>query len=155
MENSFLLITKKNNLCFSFKGDRLNFPESPDMMYIVTRSKTEEHLVLDNQDQLLLLDDEVSEVHALINLKSASKITIEDTHSLNGTFINGTKMNNEKAIDLKNGDVLKIGHRNYRLERIEDATDVPKIIDVCSSEEDEKSLPKKRKIRRVENERGK
>lgn len=122
-------------------------------MYTVTRSKTD-HLVLDDRNNLFLLDPGVSVIHAWIHLDSASRITIEDAISTNGTFVNGKKMENSETIVLNDGDKVTFGHRDYRFEQIEEVIDVPKINDLSSSE-DEKSLPKKPKIRRVENERGK
>lgn len=65
-------------------------------------------VVLDGNDRT------VSGTHCRISSVNG-QILLEDLHSMNGTLLNGTPIQDRGAVELREGDVLKIGHTRYRL----------------------------------------
>jgi ABC-type multidrug transport system ATPase subunit len=63
-------------------------------------------------NDIVVPDLGVSKVHAELRTSPTGRITISDLGSHNGTFLNGTRIN---QAELKDGDILAIGHATFRL----------------------------------------
>ena len=60
-----------------------------------------------HEDSAILLDDvSVSRHHALFTRTASGRITVRDLNSLNGTYVNGARV--EESV-LRNGDEIQIG----------------------------------------------
>jgi hypothetical protein len=71
-------------------------------------------LCIGREDQEVTVDDPgVSRRHALLRV-DGDVVTIEDLGSLNGTFVNGTRL--EGAVPLANGDVIELGSTSFSYE---------------------------------------
>jgi len=62
-----------------------------------------------------VLDLQVSRNHAVIVVGDAT-ITVEDTKSANGTYVNGTRLTEHVPTTLKQGDTLKFGGAEFNVE---------------------------------------
>lgn len=58
-------------------------------------------------------DDFVSSRHARVDARDGA-LWIEDTGSTNGTFVNGARVTSERQ--LRAGDVIRIGHTDFRVD---------------------------------------
>lgn len=67
-----------------------------------------------NQDNdLVLIDDYVSENHALLTYDNG-ELLLSDLHSLNGTLLNGVLVNDKTSVVFP-GDVIRIGNSSLRV----------------------------------------
>jgi pSer/pThr/pTyr-binding forkhead associated (FHA) protein len=66
---------------------------------------------------LVLDNDSVSKMHASLSIADDGVLSVADTGSTNGTFINGQRIAYGKAVALVDGDVLKFGQVEVRFER--------------------------------------
>jgi len=64
---------------------------------------------------IILNDPGISEEHALIYVKEG-KVLLQDELSLNGTFVNGKKV--EERVTLKDNDEIKFGNLSFKLKII-------------------------------------
>jgi adenylate cyclase len=69
-------------------------------------------------NEISLDDDSVSACHFSIQVKR-DKVFLRDEDSLNGTFI-GTARERIKSVEIKPGDVIRVGHTLIRLAQVED-----------------------------------
>jgi pSer/pThr/pTyr-binding forkhead associated (FHA) protein len=67
---------------------------------------------------LVLDNDSVSKMHASLSIGDDGVLSVADTGSTNGTFINGQRIAYGKAVALVDGDVLKFGQVEVRFERL-------------------------------------
>ncbi|MGH3103446.1 MAG: FHA domain-containing protein [Gaiellaceae bacterium] len=78
------------------------------------RYELEGELTLGRENTAVMVEDaEVSRRHAVIRPKGDG-LEIEDLGSLNGTFVNGRKI--ESATRLSGGDVVKLGTTSFEIE---------------------------------------
>lgn len=86
-----------------------------DTLSIVSGSRTSESIELTlevssagrHEDSAILLDDvSVSRHHALFTRTASGRITVRDLNSLNGTYVNGARV--DESV-LRNGDEIQIG----------------------------------------------
>ncbi len=63
-------------------------------------------------NSIKLVDQHVSGNHAHIFIRN-NKLYIEDLHSTNGTFLNGSRLNNK--VQLSNKDEIKIGSSVFKI----------------------------------------
>src|SRR5687768_17406469 len=104
---------KKVPLTFRiFRGDDLIRTETLTQSPIKIGKLSSSHLRLED-------DESVSRMHAVIEVTSASDITIIDLGSTKGTIVNGKKIN--KAT-LQDGDIILLGDTKIVLS-IDDAND--------------------------------
>ena len=61
---------------------------------------------------LVLVDDRVSRVHAVLDVLSAQRL-LRDAGSANGTFLNGMRLRQETSAALRDGDVLEIAGTRF------------------------------------------
>lgn len=70
----------------------------------------------------LILDDvSVSKIHASLVADADGNLSVADTGSTNGTFINSTRIAYGKAVKLVEGDSVKFGSIEVVFERVKDA----------------------------------
>lgn len=75
----------------------------------------------------LILDDvSVSKIHASLIVDVEGNLSIADTGSTNGTFINDTRISYGKAVKLVEGDRVKFGSVEVVFERVMDASELAK-----------------------------
>ena len=86
-----------------------------DELVIISGTEAGTHLVLDKEvttagrheaSDLLLDDVSVSRHHALITRTASGRITLRDLNSLNGTYVNGARV---EETALHSGDEVQIG----------------------------------------------
>lgn len=86
-----------------------------DTLVIVSGSRTNENIELTlevssvgrHEDSVIFLDDvSVSRHHGLFTRTASGRITVRDLNSLNGTYVNGARV--EESV-LRNGDEIQIG----------------------------------------------
>lgn len=78
----------------------------------------------------LILDDvSVSKIHASLVVDVDGNLSVADTGSTNGTFINDTRIAYGKAVKLVEGDRVKFGSIEVRFEREEEASALSKTAD--------------------------
>jgi pSer/pThr/pTyr-binding forkhead associated (FHA) protein len=83
------------------------------------RIELEAELVLGREGAGLTIDDaEISRRHAAVRLVG-DRVEVEDLGSLNGTFVNGRRI--ESATALGTGDVVRLGHTLFEIEPVTDA----------------------------------
>jgi ABC transport system ATP-binding/permease protein len=63
-------------------------------------------------NDIVIVDPDVSEQHAELRRAPASRYTIIDVGSLNGTYVNGTRVSQQ---ELKEGDIIAIARATFRL----------------------------------------
>jgi pSer/pThr/pTyr-binding forkhead associated (FHA) protein len=69
-------------------------------------------------NDLMLDDNSVSKIHASLVTDSAGVLSVADTGSTNGTFVNDERIAYGKAIRLAEGDAVKFGDIEVRFEHI-------------------------------------
>ena len=86
-----------------------------DTLVIVSGSRTPESIELTlevssvgrHEDSVIFLDDvSVSRHHGLFTRTASGRITVRDLNSLNGTYVNGARV--DESV-LRNGDEIQIG----------------------------------------------
>ncbi|MGB7201151.1 MAG: FHA domain-containing protein [Pyrinomonadaceae bacterium] len=78
----------------------------------------------------LILDDvSISKIHASLVADTDDNLSVADTGSTNGTFINDTRIAYGKAVKLIEGDRVKFGSIEVVFERVEDASALAKTDD--------------------------
>ncbi|CAB4777834.1 MAG: FHA domain-containing protein [Actinobacteria bacterium] len=86
-----------------------------DTLVIVSGSRTPENIALTlevssvgrHEDSVIFLDDvSVSRHHGLFTRTASGRITVRDLNSLNGTYVNGARV--DESV-LRNGDEIQIG----------------------------------------------
>ena len=86
-----------------------------DTLSIVSGSRTSESIELTlevssvgrHEDSIIFLDDvSVSRHHGLFTRTASGRITVRDLNSLNGTYVNGARV--DESV-LRNGDEIQIG----------------------------------------------
>src|SRR5215831_11820005 len=98
-----------------FRGNDLIRTETLTQSPIKIGKLSTSHLRLED-------DDSVSRMHAVIEVTSATEITIIDLGSTKGTIVNGKKIN--KA-SLQDGDILVLGETKMVLSVDDEAEDEP------------------------------
>jgi ABC transport system ATP-binding/permease protein len=63
-------------------------------------------------NDIVIVDPDVSEQHAELRRAPASRCSIIDVGSLNGTYVNGTRVSQQ---ELNEGDIIAIGRATFRL----------------------------------------
>jgi pSer/pThr/pTyr-binding forkhead associated (FHA) protein len=66
-------------------------------------------------NDIIVSDLGVSEQHAELRGTPAGRYSIIDVGSHNGTYVNGTRVNQQERKELKEGDIITIGHATFRL----------------------------------------
>jgi hypothetical protein len=89
--------------------------QGPDQALLMPLSEDVLHVGRGLAAGLRLDDSSVSHQHAII-VPSASGVQILDDRSLNGTFVNGRRI---EHVELRNGDVVTIGRVELRYMQIE------------------------------------
>ena len=97
--------------------------ETPDpgvRLLVLNEGEQKEYLIAeavqyvgrDPVNNIVLEDDQVSARHVKVTFEEA-QYWVEDLRSTNGTFVNGVRI--EKAIAIKNEDLLKIGRTIFKI----------------------------------------
>ena len=60
--------------------------------------------------EIPMLDNSLSRAHAQVLKKEGGRFYLSDLNSTNGTYLNDQKLTPGKAIEVKNGDLLKMGN---------------------------------------------
>lgn len=60
-------------------------------------------------------DPYMSRKHCLIRHRGFKLFSIQDKGSTNGTWLNGKKMDPEEIVYLENGDVIRLGHTEFKV----------------------------------------
>lgn len=76
-------------------------------------------------NDLILDDASVSKIHASLVADADGNLSVADTGSTNGTFINSTRIAYGKAVRLVEGDSVKFGSIEVVFERVKDADALP------------------------------
>ncbi len=95
--------------------------DDSDAVYPLLLEEGREITLGRNQNADVVLDKNdrtISGTHCKIS-SVRGKIMLEDLQSTNGTLLNGTSIRDRGAMELREGDVLKIGHTRYRLHSVE------------------------------------
>lgn len=71
-----------------------------------------------SNNDLALDDTSVSKIHASLMVDAEKNLSVADTGSTNGTFVNDQRISYGKASVLKDGDRLKFGTLEVRFERL-------------------------------------
>jgi pSer/pThr/pTyr-binding forkhead associated (FHA) protein len=71
------------------------------------------------ENDLAINETSVSKVHAALVLNSHNSLMVADTGSTNGTFVNGQRIAYGRAVQLKQGDVLKFGSVDAEINHIQ------------------------------------
>jgi FHA domain len=69
-------------------------------------------------NDLVLDDASVSKMHASLSVSDSGSLSVADTGSTNGTFINDERISYGKAVGLENGDKVKFGQIEVRFEQL-------------------------------------
>jgi pSer/pThr/pTyr-binding forkhead associated (FHA) protein len=85
------------------------------------------------ENHLSLEDKSVSKNHATLMLNAEGKLVIADTGSTNGTFINGERIAYGRALEINDGDQVKIGQIDVFFRR------TPRTTDFVAEEEDDRT----------------
>jgi diguanylate cyclase (GGDEF)-like protein len=64
--------------------------------------------------QIPMLDSSLSRAHALVLKKDNGRFYVSDVDSTNGTYLNEQKLVPGKAVEVKNGDLLKMGNMIFK-----------------------------------------
>lgn len=109
---------------FSLKGTsqerRINFPAGGR----VSVGRTVEN-------GLSIDDASISKIHATLAINTAGNLSVADTGSTNGTFINGERISYGKAVVLDIDDVVKFGTVNVIFEKLPELS--PTTVEVATS----------------------
>lgn len=65
-----------------------------------------------DDNHIVLVDESISRVHAMLELSEGSALVVYDNESRNGVLVNGKKV---EASSLKNGDQLQIGNIAFQI----------------------------------------
>lgn len=76
------------------------FRITADTKVVVGKSRTNANLVINNQN--------VSNIHCSIRYNPSRNVYIVKDHSMNGTFVNGVRMQNNQPMEFKAGTVLSL-----------------------------------------------
>ena len=68
--------------------------------------------------QLVINDDHVSKLHAEITVLDDGQIFIEDKNSLNGTFVDGNRIEPGKSVSIQRGDRVTFGNQSLVWARV-------------------------------------
>ena len=71
------------------------------------------HVGRSDENEIILADSQVSRRHAVIEVVDNSHIFIKDTGTMNGTFVNGCRVD---ECEIYNGDVIVIGETTLGIE---------------------------------------
>ena len=64
--------------------------------------------------EIPMLDSSLSRAHAQVSKKESGRFYVTDLNSTNGTYLNDQKLTPGKAIEVKNGDLLKMGNMIFK-----------------------------------------
>lgn len=67
----------------------------------------------DNKCDIVLPSNAVSRLHGTITVKDNGAVIMTDLHSMNGTYVNGRKLNGWKPLKLD--DTIRVGGFNLKL----------------------------------------
>lgn len=127
--NNFILATEivgttKNNYTFYLKVTgpiEKNFFEISQSTKEITVGRSQNLTYINNDETTAILsipDQYVSRKHCTIEvniLMGKTSLSIKDNNSLNGTYLNHDKLDNNDQIFLKPNDVLKIGETTIEI----------------------------------------
>lgn len=106
-------ISKTDNVGFHPYLKLINQREMLDFKveenYILSRSVT---IGRNDNNDIVIKDPFISGTHTHIVVEGES-ICIRDMGSKNGTFVNGSRLNEREKASLKDGDNIKIGHVKF------------------------------------------
>jgi pSer/pThr/pTyr-binding forkhead associated (FHA) protein len=71
-------------------------------------------------DVSIPFDTQVSRQHAVLHMKPDGQFLLEDTGSLNGTFLDKSKSRIEEAVRVKRGQLFRLGRTWARIQAEED-----------------------------------
>jgi len=74
------------------------------------------NFVLGRKSEVLIEDDKVSQVHAMVFFDAGTGWKIKDLQSTNGTYVNGTKIGG--IVALNEGDEIKVGGSTISVGRL-------------------------------------
>jgi two-component system, cell cycle response regulator len=64
--------------------------------------------------QIPILDSSLSRAHAQVLKKESGRFYVSDLGSTNGTYLNEQKLTSSSAVEVKNGDLLKMGNMIFK-----------------------------------------
>src|SRR5512135_775122 len=64
--------------------------------------------------QIPILDSSLSRAHAQVLKKESGRFYVSDLGSTNGTYLNEQKLTSSRAVEVKNGDLLKMGNLIFK-----------------------------------------
>ena len=64
--------------------------------------------------QIPILDSSLSRAHAQVLKKESGRFYVSDLGSTNGTYLNEQKLTSSRAVEVKNGDLLKMGNMIFK-----------------------------------------
>ncbi|SDI35631.1 Trypsin-like peptidase domain-containing protein [Pseudobutyrivibrio sp. 49] len=119
-ETTILSAVPSNDGETSLLSEELNVPQN---LGTLVRKRTSEKISLSKSDFVIGKDalhadycieknSSISRKHAMIT-SGRNGAYIQDCNSTNGTFINGTKLESERAVLLNNGDIIKLSNEEF------------------------------------------
>ena len=63
-------------------------------------------------------DNSLSAIHCCVNIEGENKYEIEDLGSINGTFVNGTKLPSMSMVSISEGDNIKLGNLSFIFSKV-------------------------------------
>ena len=91
---------------FAFLEINVTLPNGRQRQYILD-AEDAPNFVLGRKSEILIEDNQVSQVHAMVFFDSETGWKIKDLQSTNGTYVNGVKI--KSTVPLNEGDVVKVG----------------------------------------------
>jgi len=69
--------------------------------------------------QVVIADEDVSRLHAWVGVNDRAEVTVRDCRSVNGTYVNGARIQEHRLDDAEEFSVGNTGHHRFRVERVE------------------------------------
>jgi len=69
--------------------------------------------------QVVIADEDVSRLHAWVGVNDRAEVTVRDCRSVNGTYVNGARIQEHRLDGAEEFSVGNTGHHRFRVERVE------------------------------------
>ena len=90
----------------------VSLPSGRQVQYILNAEEAP-NFVLGRKSEILIDDEQVSQVHAMMFFDAGTGWQIKDLHSTNGTYVNGNRI--DSAVGLQEADLIKVGGSTIRV----------------------------------------
>jgi ABC transport system ATP-binding/permease protein len=69
--------------------------------------------------QVVIADEDVSRLHAWVGVNERGEVTVRDCHSVNGTYVNGARIQEHRLGGTEEFSVGNTSHHRFRVERLQ------------------------------------